>query len=193
MGLDMYLKRGKKIPKRSFKDIKKLEDLLSDNDELIAEEYKDYIFECGEHFHWNSFFQEIVYWRKANQIHQWFVDNVQNGIDDCNYYEVSKEQIEELKELCEEVIEKSVLKEGKIKNGRTYQNNNWEDIIEDGKVIINPEIAQELLPTAEGFFFGSTDYDEYYYEDLVYTIKKLKKVLDTFDFENEYLVYTSSW
>lgn len=26
--------------------------------------------------------------------------------------------------------------------------------------------AEELLPTQEGFFFGSTDYDEYYFEDV---------------------------
>ena len=26
--------------------------------------------------------------------------------------------------------------------------------------------AKELLPTQEGFFFGSTDYDDYYFEDV---------------------------
>jgi len=27
--------------------------------------------------------EEVGYWRKANQIHNWFVENVQNGIDEC--------------------------------------------------------------------------------------------------------------
>jgi hypothetical protein len=27
--------------------------------------------------------QEAGYWRKANAIHRWFVDNVQDGNDDC--------------------------------------------------------------------------------------------------------------
>jgi hypothetical protein len=38
-----------------------------------------------------------------------------------------------------------------------------------------PGVAKELLPTQAGFFFGSTDYDEYYYEDLVYTRDLLDK------------------
>lgn len=27
--------------------------------------------------------EEVGYWRKANAIHGWFVDNVQKGNDDC--------------------------------------------------------------------------------------------------------------
>ena len=27
--------------------------------------------------------------------------------------------------------------------------------------------AEELLPTEDGFFFGSTDYDKYYFEDVL--------------------------
>ena len=27
--------------------------------------------------------EEVGYWRKANAIHKWFVDNVQDGNDDC--------------------------------------------------------------------------------------------------------------
>lgn len=49
---------------------------------------------------------EARYWRKANQIHKWFVDNVQGGADDCGNYAVSVEQLEELRELILEAIEK---------------------------------------------------------------------------------------
>lgn len=41
-----------------------------------------------------------AYWRKANQIHKWFVDNVQNGEDDCGDYYVSHEKLKELRETC---------------------------------------------------------------------------------------------
>ena len=34
--------------------------------------------------------ESFGYWRKANQIHKWFVDNVQGGIDDCRPYPVSQ-------------------------------------------------------------------------------------------------------
>lgn len=43
---------------------------------------------------------EAAYWRKANQIHKWFVDNVQEGEDDCGHYYVSREKLGELRALC---------------------------------------------------------------------------------------------
>ena len=46
--------------------------------------------------------EEIGYWRKANQIHNWFVTNVQKGEDDCKKYRVS---VEQLKILLAEVIQ----------------------------------------------------------------------------------------
>ena len=38
--------------------------------------------------------EEVMYWRKANHIHGWFVDNVQKGIDDCASYYVSDEKLQ---------------------------------------------------------------------------------------------------
>lgn len=40
--------------------------------------------------------QEVGYWRKANAIHGWFVENVQDGQDNCNDYDVTREQLVEL-------------------------------------------------------------------------------------------------
>ena len=42
----------------------------------------------------------IGYWRKANAIHQWFVDNVQGGVDECKPSIVTAEQLSELLALC---------------------------------------------------------------------------------------------
>ena len=47
--------------------------------------------------------EEVGYWRKANQIHGWFVDNVQNGIDNCQEFEVSLTNLKGLLETCERV------------------------------------------------------------------------------------------
>ena len=47
---------------------------------------------------------EVGYWRKANAIHKWFVDNVQNGEDDCGDYEVSKEKLKELLDIINQVL-----------------------------------------------------------------------------------------
>ena len=49
--------------------------------------------------------EQACYWRKSNQIHQWFVDNVQEGVDDCGNYAVSCEQLRTLRELCQRALD----------------------------------------------------------------------------------------
>lgn len=49
--------------------------------------------------------EEVFYWRKANQIHNWFVENIQRGQDNKSKNEVSKEQLIQLQKLVNEVIE----------------------------------------------------------------------------------------
>ena len=44
----------------------------------------------------SSIEEEVAYWRKANAIHQWFVDHCQNGIDECQQTYVTREQLTEL-------------------------------------------------------------------------------------------------
>ena len=103
---------------------------------------------------------EVAYWRKANAIHAWFVENCQGGEDDCRTSHVTREQLENLMNVCKEVRD-------------------------------DHDKADDLLPTRSGFFFGSTDYDEYYFTDIKNTIKQLKKVLaldNTWEF-----YYASSW
>ena len=113
--------------------------------------------------------KEIGYWRKANQIHQWFVDNVQGGEDNCQKYFVSIEDLRGLVTLCEGLLVKR-----------------------------DPELAEEELPTASGFFFGDTEYNDWYWQDLEDTVNQLRPVLDWFD-ENEKrrmqwdLHYRASW
>lgn len=57
------------------------------------------------------------------------------------------------------------------------------------------ERAEELLPTQEGFFFGSTEYDEYYFEGIEYTIKVMKQALEEYrkDDDDIDFYYESSW
>ena len=47
---------------------------------------------------------QVGYWRKCNAVHKWFVDNVQNGVDDCGYYEVSYAELQNLLEVVEQVL-----------------------------------------------------------------------------------------
>jgi hypothetical protein len=59
------------------------------------------------------------------------------------------------------------------------------------QVIADHSKANELLPTSQGFFFGSTDYSEWYFQDLEDTVSILENCLsmeDTWEF-----YYQSSW
>ena len=55
------------------------------------------------------------------------------------------------------------------------------------------ELAEQLLPTREGFFFGGTDYDSYYFDDLKDTKKIIEDVLEETDWDNEEIIYQASW
>lgn len=110
--------------------------------------------------------EDVGYWRKANQIHKWFVDNVQGGVDDCSKYTVEVEKLKELLKICK-------------------------------KVKKDHSLAEKLLPTQEGFFFGGTSYDEYYFYDIDTTIKILTPLLKELKAQPEmifsYIEYQSSW
>lgn len=89
MGLDMYLTAKRYI--YDFDDAgKALSDAL-EQFKVNGMRVKELSYEAG-------------YWRKANAIHQWFVDNVQDGVDNCGEYIVFTEQLEKLLELVNEVL-----------------------------------------------------------------------------------------
>jgi hypothetical protein len=158
----------------------------------VIEFYKP--FYSTNKYGYGHIMEEVGYWRKANQIHNFFVENVQDGEDDCSYHnECTKEILEDLLDKCYKVLTGSIMMIGQVKNGQQYVDGEWVDCMEPGKVIINPEVAEELLPSCRGFFFGSTEYDEYYMQDIEDTIKIIKNVLATTDFETQMLAYCSSW
>jgi len=47
--------------------------------------------------------EQVGYWRKANAIHKWFVDNVQDGNDNCSTYFVEIDDLMNLLNDCKEV------------------------------------------------------------------------------------------
>jgi len=149
MGLDMYLTRKEYVkdwdhtPKEKRKNVE-----VFMNGKKIDTKKLDYL----------EF--EVIDWRKVNHIHKWFVDNCQDGIDDCSIAFVPTDKLKELVDLCEYVLK-------------------------------DKEKAEELLPTQEGFFFGPTEYDEYYFEALEETVYVIDKELREHP-DDEY-IYHSSW
>ena len=161
MGLDMYLNKKTYVGN----NWKKKEEQAPVTIPHVKQERVTYITE------------QVGYWRKANAIHQWFVDNVQEGEDDCKEYYVTREKLEALLNTVREVLQGSTLVGGKIQNGTTFEDGKVIPVMEDGKYIQDSTLAEKLLPTSNGYFFGGTGYDEYYYHDLVETEKILQEVL----------------
>ena len=112
-------------------------------------------------YHINNIEVGVTSWRKANAIHQWFVENVQNGEDNCVPHSVTRDDLKALVDTCKTVI-------------------------------AEPEKAPELLPTTDGFFFGGTEYGEYYFDCLNYTVEQVEKAMTGFS-EEWVFEYQSSW
>lgn len=89
----------------------------------------------------------VMYWRKANAIHKWFVDNVQDGKDECEIHEVSWDKLTELRNICKDVLDHH-----------------------------DAEYAMDVLPPQSGFFFGSTEVNEWYWDDLERTVKEIDAI-----------------
>jgi len=134
--------------------------------------------------------EHIAYWRKANAIHRWFVTNCQDGEDDCREAWVSDGQIRELVELCKRLVSELKLVKGKVSTGYRYEDGKRIETFYEGLVVANPELAAELLPAQEGFFFGATSYDEWYVNDLKQTIEMLEPELEV---QAGDFYYSSSW
>lgn len=119
----------------------------------------------------------VCQWRKANQIHKWFVDNVQGGNDNCGTYDVMVEELQALLDTVNKVMDSTKLVDGTVFNGYSFEGGKKVYHTSDGKVMEDTSVARELLPTQSGFFFGGTEYDQYYWQDLVYTKERLEKIL----------------
>ena len=156
---------------------------------------KRYSYWDTEHkYGYDQIMEQVGYWRKSNQIHNFFVENVQDGYDDCKYHrECTQEVLENLLDRCKKVLTGSIMMLGKVKNGQRYVGGKWIDDMELGKIIINPEIAAELLPFRDGFFFGNCEYDQWYMQDIESTIEIIEDVLKTTNFKTQMLFYVSSW
>ena len=69
-----------------------------------------------------------------------------------------------------------------------------EDLIEACKeVLANHDKASFFLPTQEGFFFGSTDYDDWYFDDVQNVKEKFEEILADFDRDEDILLMHCWW
>ncbi len=152
MGLDMYLTAERY-----------LWDFGDNNDKEVANAIGKLFPEIGDK-RVKQVEVEIAYWRKANAIHDWFVQNVQDGVDECQKSYVTHENLRNLLNICKSVL-------------------------------ANPDQVETLLPTRSGFFFGGTEYDEWYFDGIKHTVEVLENVVPRMeiDFRGWMFYYQSSW
>ena len=161
MGLDQYLTAKKYVSKFDYSDMQ---------NRIITQEYMDLlpmdtpdIAQYGE-FAGITVTYPVGYWRKANAIHNFFVQGIGGGEDNCQEMWVSRETLVDLRGRCVDVLNADNM-EAKAK-----------------------EVG---LETTSGFFFGDTEYGDWYKDDLRLTIDICSKVLALPD---EYeLHYQASW
>lgn len=153
MGLDMYLDKhiyyGGKYKK--------------EHDLVLSGDFADKNGLSGTDV--SEIVQQVAYWRKANAIHGWFVQNVQDGVDNCQRHYVSVEQLTSLVKLCKEALE--------CLNNKDF----------DG--------VYTLMPPTEGFFFGEYNVEsEWYRQELEETISMVETALEK---PGDTYYYCSSW
>lgn len=186
MGLDMYLKKRTYIGNKYKDSDKQIKVIIPKNQKGVTFPVNNIKNERIQ-----EIIEEVGYWRKANQIHQWFVDNVQDGEDDCKEYYVSKDQLKELLHLCKTIMNIVRYEEGDILMSTSWSGDKKTNHYGKGKIIANIEEIQDILPTSSGFFFGSTEYNEYYIRDIEDTIEILEPLLEEKGDDDFY--YQSSW
>jgi len=140
----------------------------------------------------SSISEHVGYWRKANAIHNWFIEECAHGEEDTMRVYVPKEKLHELYNLCDLVLKGSVTQDGQLHAGTSYSNGEVKELYEPGQIIVNQELAESLLPTTSGFFFGSTEYNEWYLDDLKLTMEILAPILAK-EKDNASYYYVASW
>lgn len=104
---------------------------------------------------------EVAYWRKCNFLHKYLCDNGEEITSEIIYLIPRK--------VLYDFLEKTV-KVVKRKNTR---------------------FSSKTLPTCSGFFYGSTEYDENYYDQGYDAILKITEILKNSD--DEKFLYYASW
>jgi hypothetical protein len=110
MGLDMYLNARKHLEKINWKALQSNDELSYNSPEAVYPKFNDLLeltqlTDVATDIYGATVEVTCAYWRKANQIHNWFVTNIQKGEDNCGEYYVPQDKLTELMVICEHALE----------------------------------------------------------------------------------------
>lgn len=179
MGLDIYFEKKNKSydAEKAVKLEKQIANLDKKYNAAKTEEQKKKIMDklspLFDEQKNNIEYIEVLYFRKVNFLLPFF-----NYEDNCSVIQITKEQVEELIKRCNQVLDfyiELTMDDKELDEFELYNN------------------VKDILPTQAGFFFGNTDYNEYYIESVKYVKNDFEDLLNSFDFENEELVMSCWW
>jgi hypothetical protein len=105
MGLDMYLKATKHTFKSEYEGREGFSQPVKGRDAIEQAIYNIKLPKAFDQYGGREFSCTAMYWRKANAIHRWFVDNVQGGNDDCRTYYVHHSRLRDLLGVINQVLD----------------------------------------------------------------------------------------
>ena len=168
MGLDMYFSRRTYVGK--LKNTKDSDGNWSERD-VNNMELK---FDDADLSHINlknvRYIEEVFgEFRKFNALHAYVVDNFASGVDDCQMIYLGIDDLIQIQEvLC---------------------------LVKESLSIGDKVIAEQTLPPQEGFFFGSTEIDNWYEQDVKEAVEVFNKIIEEHSIvgHNASYSYQASW
>ena len=168
MGLDMYFSRRTYVG--SLKSTRDADGKWSKRD-VNNMELK---FDDADLSHINlqnvRYIEEVFgEFRKFNALHAYVVDNFGGGIDECQMIYLGIDDLIQIQEvLC---------------------------LVKESLSIGDKVIAGQTLPPQEGFFFGSTEIDKWYEQDVKEAVEVFNKIIEEHSIvgHNASYSYQASW
>jgi len=146
--------------------------------------------------------KEIGYWRKANAVHGWFVRECAGGVDECQEIKVSHDQLRQLRADCNNALanrenatpndESKIIVKQPVDSGQDFMKFIMDNMKSEREKIGTTLVSDDPLQPTAGFFFGSTEKDEWYYNDLLETLDIVDNAL-SHDSEQWEVIYQASW
>jgi hypothetical protein len=190
MGLDMYLYAQKYESKTTWR-LEEGENV----EEVVKEFYPEDLQKIGLKHIKDNFLSkqtryQIGYWRKFNALQHYFQNSVESDYELLHgiyvYEETIKELISDMNKILKD-IKTCETEEIQVKTGWANGEATYEPI-----KVYKSKVALELLPPGDGFFYGSQHIDEWYIEDIKYSLKLFKEALKLIELGYD-IIYEASW
>lgn len=196
MGLDMYLYAQKYESRSTWRFEEGHHKEIGEGiKQIVKEFYPEDLQKIGLKHIKDNFLSkqtryQIGYWRKFNALQTFFQNRVESDYELCHGIYVHEDTIKELISTFNKILkdiktcetEETQYCTGWCNGEKTY----------DTKNVYKSQVAQELLPPGEGFFYGSQEIDEWYVEDIKYSLKLFKEALKLIELGYD-IIYEASW